>query len=647
MAAPQGDAKDANDGEKFWGYLFDKGRPIPNPTPLLNALLRAIGLHIIAEIGDKNDEFLTPTKLAAFYKAAGHDYDSLFIEMPRQSISFIYQVEGCQHILLQEKDTEPPSIPALTPKGFVRFQSIQILLDPLAHTPVMQYAVRNWALKNPDTGVMFPTDLPAESFPLVTDPDADRWHQTCAVKLREQATPKEDPKPTAREPKAGPHDPKFPFQHVPPPSHDYFGRPVNVSYIRVPPTGAPRATPVNRSPERPRERERERHPDRERDRPRDWDRERGERLHDHYPRRQGSSSDEPARRPRSFEHVRFPPESRSMHLPRRAPEVVPAPRRHSQPRHHSSSSDSEGSEVSPRTEKMRRRDHRSNDPPPVSQRRIYDDGPRIVTSHPHLPSMAEDAKRGPISDIKEKLKSFLPVGTAAEGERRRSGSRGRKDDGFVHVRSTGGPKEGGLPGSKLRGSWSDFGESDSDTSPHSRRQRKQDRERDRAREREQKERDREKSAARERERALHLKEPRDRDRDSDDRKNRAREKNRDRAGTDRSDRLRRSREPSEEDLSPKSRSRGGTGSGPFLVRPDEAYRRASSHADLDRKREWDARERDRDRARDERYRDRDRGRERNWDRDRASRERDRDLRDAARLASPSKGVTGRVYPDWG
>lgn len=546
--------------------------------------------------------------------------------MPRQSISFIYQVEGCQHILLQEKDTEAPSIPALTPKGFVRFQSIQILLDPQSHTPVMQYAVRNWALKNPDTGVLFPADLPADAFPLDTDPDADRWHQTCAIKLREQATPKEDPKP-----KPAPPDPKVPFQHVPPPSHDYFGRPVKVAYMRVP-SGAPRAVPVSRSPDR----ERDRHRDRDRDRPRDWDRDRGERLHDHYPRRQGSSSDEPARRPRSFEHVHFPPDAaRSMHLPRRVPEVVTPPRRHSQPRHHSSSSDSEDSQISPRTAQKRRRDHRSTDPPPVSQRRVYDDGPRIVTSHPHLPSMAEDTKRGgPISDIKEKIKSAL----AGDRERPRSGSRGRKDDGFVHVRASG-PKDG-IPASKLRGSWSDFGDSDSDTSPHSRRQRKIDRER--AREREA----RERSAARER----HLKEARDRDRerDSDERKNRARERNR--GG---GDRPRKSREPSEEDHSPKSRSRGGTGSGPFLVRPDEAYRRTSSHADLDRKRDWDAaRERDRDRAREDRYRDRDRerererdrGRERDWDRDRTSRE--RDLRDAARLASPSKGVTGRVYPEW-
>lgn len=94
MATPSGEAKD---GKAFYGYLFAKAKPIPAPTPVLDALLRAIALHIVRrsseyqqrrpsgpyadhalqvkEIGDRTDTHLTPAKLAAFYKSAGHDWD--------------------------------------------------------------------------------------------------------------------------------------------------------------------------------------------------------------------------------------------------------------------------------------------------------------------------------------------------------------------------------------------------------------------------------------------------------------------------------------------------------------------------------------------------------------------------------------------
>lgn len=35
------------DGKAFYGYLFAKAKPIPAPTPVFDALLRAIALHIV------------------------------------------------------------------------------------------------------------------------------------------------------------------------------------------------------------------------------------------------------------------------------------------------------------------------------------------------------------------------------------------------------------------------------------------------------------------------------------------------------------------------------------------------------------------------------------------------------------------------
>ncbi len=47
MATPSGDAKD---GKAYYGYLFAKAKPIPTPTPVLDALLRAVAQHVVRRI---------------------------------------------------------------------------------------------------------------------------------------------------------------------------------------------------------------------------------------------------------------------------------------------------------------------------------------------------------------------------------------------------------------------------------------------------------------------------------------------------------------------------------------------------------------------------------------------------------------------
>jgi hypothetical protein len=119
--------------------------------------------------------------------------------VPHFSISYIYQSIGCQHSLEPTKDDfAAPSIPALTLRGFVRWQSIETLLGPEEHVPFLQTAVRNFAIKNPDTGEPFPVDLPSESLPQKADPLIERWHNHCAEKLRQQATPDELDEPNVR-----------------------------------------------------------------------------------------------------------------------------------------------------------------------------------------------------------------------------------------------------------------------------------------------------------------------------------------------------------------------------------------------------------------------------------------------------------------
>ncbi|KAH7313479.1 hypothetical protein B0I35DRAFT_273930 [Stachybotrys elegans] len=174
-----------------YSYMFESNK---SPTVQFDALLRAISHYIVKEIGDKKDVNLTPQKLAAFYKAVGGTYDSLFVENPHPAISYIWRITGCQHSLQPtEDDFAAPSIPALTFRGFSRWESLQVLLDPEEHVPFLQYAVKNWNLKHPDTGEPFPPDLPKDVFPSETDVQVDKWHQSCAEKLREEAGSKPEP----------------------------------------------------------------------------------------------------------------------------------------------------------------------------------------------------------------------------------------------------------------------------------------------------------------------------------------------------------------------------------------------------------------------------------------------------------------------
>ncbi|KAH6669435.1 hypothetical protein B0J14DRAFT_486930, partial [Halenospora varia] len=182
------------DPKAYYGYLFHDDK---KPTKVLDALLRGIANYISASLGDKEDKALTPAKLATFYKAVGGNYDSLFVDVPHPSISWIYASIGCQHTLQPTtNDFEPPSVPALTTRGFVRWQAIEILLGPEEHVPFIQNAIRDFGIKNPDTGEAFPLDLPTEAFPIKADPAIEKWHSECATKLRERATPESESVPS-------------------------------------------------------------------------------------------------------------------------------------------------------------------------------------------------------------------------------------------------------------------------------------------------------------------------------------------------------------------------------------------------------------------------------------------------------------------
>lgn len=112
--------------------------------------------------------------------------------MPSQSIAFIYKSLGCLHSLqpspAEEKDGySSPSVPALKPRGFVTWQTIQILLGPEEHVPFIQTALMEFRVVDPVTGLPFPKVLPKEAFPSKPDQHMIEWHEGVSDRLRIEA----------------------------------------------------------------------------------------------------------------------------------------------------------------------------------------------------------------------------------------------------------------------------------------------------------------------------------------------------------------------------------------------------------------------------------------------------------------------------
>ncbi|CAF9938419.1 MAG: hypothetical protein ALECFALPRED_007688 [Alectoria fallacina] len=171
--------------QEYWGYLI---KPDKSPTPVFELLLLGVANYINKHIAPWDIQTLTPAKLAAFYRLVGGDYDPLFLETSQASLSFIYQSLGCYHTLQPEKDPHtPPTIPALTPAGFVRWQTVQLLLEPEEHVPFLQEAVKRFDLTNPVDGAPFPSILPKESLPCQPDMVMVEWHESVAEKLMLEA----------------------------------------------------------------------------------------------------------------------------------------------------------------------------------------------------------------------------------------------------------------------------------------------------------------------------------------------------------------------------------------------------------------------------------------------------------------------------
>lgn len=129
---------------------------------------------------------LTPQRLANFYRSVGGNLDQIFLRTSHSGLSFLYKTIGCFHTL--ESTTNPfetPSIPSLTPDGFVKWQTVQLLLSPEEHVRYLQEAVRIYDVPRHDGGY-YPKSIPNDAFPSRPDKEMENWHNQITSQLSQE-----------------------------------------------------------------------------------------------------------------------------------------------------------------------------------------------------------------------------------------------------------------------------------------------------------------------------------------------------------------------------------------------------------------------------------------------------------------------------
>ena len=100
-------------------------------------------------------------------------------------LSYMYKTFGCFQSLEQSGSPfDLPTIPALKPGGFVRWETLQLLLYPELHASILTEAVKKYDIYMPD-GTKFPKSIPREVFPDKPDPEMQHWHEMVTGKLTE------------------------------------------------------------------------------------------------------------------------------------------------------------------------------------------------------------------------------------------------------------------------------------------------------------------------------------------------------------------------------------------------------------------------------------------------------------------------------
>ncbi|KAJ9605478.1 hypothetical protein H2200_010135 [Cladophialophora chaetospira] len=157
--------------ERVWGQLFtEQGQA----TPRLGQFLRGIALHLIEDYEPKNSLVITPTKLQRYYeetKLSNELYPwKVVFDDRTSSISRMYRDIECQHHLVQEKLSERPDLPGLTPQGFETWATLLLKAHPDQEYERLAKTALDMPISNPDERKeRFPKELSRRLFPTQSD----------------------------------------------------------------------------------------------------------------------------------------------------------------------------------------------------------------------------------------------------------------------------------------------------------------------------------------------------------------------------------------------------------------------------------------------------------------------------------------------
>ncbi len=99
----------------------------------------------------------------------------------------MYRTLGCFHSLQPTPSPfETPKVPCLTPPGFARWQTVQLLLSPQDHVGFLQKAVQLYDVPRPDGGY-FPNNLPRECLPDRPDDAMEKWYKQVTGSLNQES----------------------------------------------------------------------------------------------------------------------------------------------------------------------------------------------------------------------------------------------------------------------------------------------------------------------------------------------------------------------------------------------------------------------------------------------------------------------------
>ena len=157
--------------ERVWGQLFtEQGQA----TPRLSQFLRGIAVHIIEDYEPKHSLVITPAKMQRYYeetKLSNEVYPwKIVFDDRTSSISRMYREIDCQHHLVQEKLSERPDLPGLTPQGFETWAILLLRAHPDQEYERLAKTALDMPISNPDEKTeRFPKELSRRLFPAQAD----------------------------------------------------------------------------------------------------------------------------------------------------------------------------------------------------------------------------------------------------------------------------------------------------------------------------------------------------------------------------------------------------------------------------------------------------------------------------------------------